>query len=281
MSHFDTETAVHRVSVNDPSDTGGSSDAPAWFTTDLTDAWNISGNPNGGYLLASSLRAACETVAAHPDPISITTHYLRPGLAGRAADISVEVVRSGRRTSTLRTVMSQDGRPRITSLMTMSDLELWSGPEALTVPPHPVAPVAECLDRSTLPQGVELPILSRVDVRLDPATVEPRPTDTGGSGRALVAGWIRFVDSTPPSVLALPLFADSFPPSPISLLGEVGWIPTVELTVQVRARPVDGWVRACFESRDIGGGMLVEDGLLWDADANLVAQSRQLALILS
>ena len=270
MSHFEDETAIRPVS--DPTA------AVADFTTELTAAWDISGNPNGGYLLASSLRAAVAVVPDHPDPISVTTHYLRPGSSGRPADISVETVRSGRRTSTLRTVMTQDGKPRITSLVTMSDLDLWSGPDVLTIEPAPVAPVAECLDRSLLPQGVELPILSRVDVRLDPATVESRPA---GDGRALITGWIRFADGTPPSAPALPLFADAFPPSPIGLLGEVGWIPTVELTVQVRAHPVDGWVRAAFESRDIGGGMLVEDGLLWDADGNLVAQSRQLALIVS
>ncbi len=270
MSHFEDETAIRPVSES-PGPIAG-------FTTELTNAWDIGGNPNGGYLLASSLRAVAALDARHPDPISVTTHYLRPGSSGRGAEISVETIRSGSRTSTRRTVMSQDGKPRITSLVTMSDLGLWSGPDLAVVEPPPVAPVSECLDRSMLPQGVDLPILSRVEVRLDPATVEAPPD---GEARGFIAGWIRFTDETPPSALALPLFADAFPPSPIGLLGEVGWIPTVELTVQVRARPVDGWIRACFESRDIGRGMLIEDGLLWDAEANLVAQSRQLALILS
>ncbi|MDH3300654.1 MAG: thioesterase family protein [Acidimicrobiia bacterium] len=269
MSHFEDETAVRPMSE--------SAGSMARFATDLTDAWNINGNPNGGYLLASSLRAVAAIDDRHPDPISVTTHYLRPGSSGEQAEISVETIRSGRRTSTLRTVMTQGGKPRITSLVTMSDLELWSGPGVASIEPPPVAPLSACIDRSMLPQGVDLPILSRVDVRLDPATVEPSVDEA----RAFIAGWIRFADATPPSALALPLFADAFPPSLIGLLGQVGWIPTVELTVQVRARPVDGWVRACFESRDIGGGMLVEDGLLWDAESNLVAQSRQLALILS
>ncbi len=269
MSQFDDETAV-RAEPGEGTVRG--------FTTDLTSSWDISGNPNGGYLLASSLRAVAETAAAHPDPISVTTHYLRPGSSGQPADISVEMIRTGRRTSTWRTVMSQNDKPRITTLVTMSDLALWAGPDLSTIEPPAMAPVSACVDRSSLPQDVDLPILSRVDVRLDPSTVEP---PTGRSGRAFIAGWIRFADGTPPSPLALPLFADAFPPSPIGLLGRVGWIPTVELTVHVRTRPVDGWIRACFESRDIGGGMLIEDGLLWDADSNLVAQSRQLALILS
>lgn len=279
MNHFDGETAVRLIPSPGPAVSGGFEGSKHWLT-ELTDAWDIAGNPNGGYLLASSLRAVAATVPQHPDPITVTTHYLRPGLSPGPAEIAVDVIRSGRRTSTVRTVMSQDGKPRITSLVTMSDIGLWSGQEVIAMEAQPVAPVSDCLDRSQLPQGVELPILSRVDVRLDPATVGSG-SDAAATGRAVVAGWIRFADRTPPSALSLPLFADAFPPSPIGLMGEVGWIPTVELTVQVRARPVDGWIRARFESRDIGGGMLVEDGLLWDASASLVAQSRQLALIIS
>ncbi len=270
VSQFDIETAIRLTSEPEAS--------PSTWQTNLSEAWDIAGNPNGGYLLASSLRAVAASVPQHGDPLTVTTHYLRPGLSGRSADITTETIRSGRRTSTVRTIMSQDGNARITSLVTMSDLDLWSGQSVVAIEPPAVAPVADCLDRSELPQGVDLPILSRVDVRLDPATVAPRP---GTDRRAEVAGWIRFVDGTPPSVLSLPLFADAFPPSPIGLLGEVGWIPTVELTVQVRARPVEGWIQARFTAQDIGGGTLIEDGMLWDADANLVAQSRQLGLILT
>ncbi len=246
------------------------------FVTNLSDRWNIAGNPNGGYAVSSSLRAIGALTPAHPDPITVTTHYLRPSQSNAEAEIDVEMIRQGRRTSTLRSVMSQAGKERVTSLVTMSDLSQWVGPRHLTIPPRSLPEPDDCVDRSTLPQGVDLPILSRVDVRLDPNTVEP-----GGSAEALIAGWIRLADGTAPSVMSLPLFADAFPPSPLSLLGRVGWIPTVELTVHVRARPQPGWIAACFRARDIGSGMLVEDGLLWDSAGVLVAQSRQLALLIS
>lgn len=246
------------------------------FVTNLTDRWNIAGNPNGGYAVSSSLRAIASVAPTHPDPVTVTTHYLRPSQPNAEAQIDVEMIRQGRRTSTLRSVMSQGGKERVTSLVTMSDLSQWIGPRHLTIPPRPLPEPDTCVDRSTLPQGVDLPILSRVDVRLDPSTVEP-----GGSTEALIAGWIRLADGTAPSVMSLPLFADAFPPSPLSLLGRVGWIPTVELTVHVRARPQPGWIAACFQARDIGSGMLVEDGLLWDSAGMLVAQSRQLALLIS
>ena len=59
-----------------------------------------------------------------------------------------------------------------------------------------------------------------------------------------------------------------------------GWIPTVELTTHVRARAVDGWIRAQVTTNNIRGGNLIEDVRLWDQTDTLVAQSRQLAMLL-
>ena len=75
--------------------------------------------------------------------------------------------------------------------------------------------------------------------------------------------------------------ADGFPPT---ILGhtEIGWLPTVELTVHVfGAPPVDEpWLRAELRTRSIVGGLLDEDGELWAADGRLVARFRQLAMLI-
>ena len=49
-----------------------------------------------------------------------------------------------------------------------------------------------------------------------------------------ITGWIRFADGTEPDPLSLVTFADAFPPT---LIGSIaaGWVPTLELTVHVRA----------------------------------------------
>jgi acyl-CoA thioesterase len=50
--------------------------------------------------------------------------------------------------------------------------------------------------------------------------------------------------------------------------------------VNVRRRPAPGWIQAQFQTRDMADGRMIEDGLLWDSQGHLIAQSRQLALLL-
>ena len=57
-----------------------------------------------------------------------------------------------------------------------------------------------------------------------------------------------------------------------------GWVPTLELTVHVRAVPAPGPVKCVFRSHFVQGGFFNEDGEVWDSAGTLVAQSRQLGL---
>lgn len=51
------------------------------------------------------------------------------------------------------------------------------------------------------------------------------------------------------------------------------------MTTHVRGIPEPGWLRCKFTTRFITGGVLEEDGEVWDSTGRLVAQSRQLALM--
>ena len=149
-------------------------------------------------------------------------------------------------------------------------------PVEINVSAPEIPPPDECVDRRALDQGVELPILDRLDIRIHPDRATADPT-----GDAVMEGWIRFGDGAEPSTVALPLFSDAFPPSLFSKFGRVGWVPSVELTVHVRRRPAPGWVQARFECDDLVDGRLIESGALWDQDGMLVARSRQLGLLLT
>ncbi len=264
---FDTETTSEKIS-NDH------------WQLELSSDWNIGANPNGGYLLACLLRAMGELVPDTPDPIAATTHYLRPGLPGSVADLRVGVIRFGRRTATVSGTLEQDGKPRINCTATFSDLEGMkrNSTEArnLTMSPPELPPPDQCTTRSALAQAVALPIMNRLDIRVDPQYAEHGHHDS-----AIITGWIKFKDQRPADLLALPLFCDAFPPSVFTLYGPIGWVPTIELSVHARRKPEPGWIKGAFTTGDLAGNLFIEDGILWDERDNLVARSRQLQLILS
>jgi acyl-CoA thioesterase len=262
VSQYDDETAVERIDEHR-------------FKGRVNGAWNIGDNPNGGYLLSLTSRAL-QAAVDHPDPLSITTHYLRPGLAEAECEIEVDVIRTGRTLSTARARLVQEGKARLEVLAAFSDLSVPAGVDAEISMPKPALPDPEdCLQRSAETQGVQLPILDRLDTRLDPACAVP-----GGSDAAVMQGLIRFIDGRAPDARSLLLFTDSFPPSPLPLLGTIGWVPTLELTVHVRRRPAPGWITARFQTDDLHEGRMVETGALWDSTGQLVAQSRQIGLVM-
>jgi acyl-CoA thioesterase len=262
VSWFDDDTAITPV-------------GEGRWTTRLDGAWNIGDNANGGYALTPLLRALRE-LCGHPDPVSVTTHFLRPSQGDTEAEVTAELIRRGRTTATARGLLVQNGRERVSAVAAFGDLaEAVGAPGTLTLDPPDIPPPEECVHRSGLEQGVALPILSRTDVY-----IRPEQGLAGGSDEAVVEGWIRLADGAEPSTLALPLFADAFPPSLYSLYGRIGWVPTVELTVHVRRRPAPGWIQARFECDDLHNGRMIESGSLWDSTGALVARSRQLGLLL-
>jgi acyl-CoA thioesterase len=271
MSRFDDDTRV--TPLGPVPDTPGSAAA---FAGHVHPAWNIGANPNGGYLLALAAQALRQRTPAQPDPLSITVHYLRPGLAGQPCHIDTQLLRSGRTLSTVRATLTQDGSARLEVLAAMGELGASDAatPPLLTLDRPELPPPEACPTRSAPAQGVDLPILQRLDVRLHPDEAVPT-----AAGRAQVSGWIRFTDGRAPDALACLLMADAFPPAVFGLLGMVGWVPTIELTVHLRRRPAPGWLLGQFRSNDLSDGRMVEDGALWDAAGQLVVQSRQLALV--
>ena len=262
MSRFLAETSV-------------TPDGDGRWRARLDASWNIGETPNGGYALTPVVRALRE-LAGQPDPLTVTTHFLRPALADADATVEGRLVRSGRSTATVTGALVQDGRERLVVMATFGDVTSGAERPTISLPPCELPPPEECAARRTLPQGVDLPIASRLDVRIHPDDAQGNASTT-----ARVRGWIRFLDDTPVDTLALPLLADAFPPALFSLLGPVGWVPTVELTVHVRRRPVPGWIRACFTCDDLAGGRMIETGALWDDSGQVVARSRQLGLLLS
>jgi hypothetical protein len=250
---------------------------PGRLTGHVHPGWDIAGNANGGYLLALA-GAGLRRVAGRPDPVTITAHYLSPAPAG-PIEVTGEVAKQGRRFTTVAgSLRSSDGEGReiLRVVATFGDLaEAHADQQLLDGGPPELPEPASCA-RHVLPEGSGLALMERLDLRL-------RPDDAGfvldrRSGRAEMRGWLAFADGRPFDTLALLLASDAFPPAVFNLDLPRGWVPTVELTVHVRAVPAPGPLRCRFSTRFIQGGFLEEDGEVWDERGVLVAQCRQLAL---
>lgn len=245
------------------------------FSAEVHPGWDIGGNTNGGYLLALAGRALAE-VTGRPHAVTITGHYLAPCPAGPAT-ISVDVVRTGRRFSTATASLRRDGGEVLRVLATLGDLHaVGDGPTRLDGAPPALPPYDECPEGPSPQAGPRPAIHERLALRLRPGDEGFR---TGApTGRAEIAGWFAFADGRPIDTVALLLAADGFPPAVFNTDLPIGWVPTVELTVHVRAVPEPGPLRCLFRTRYLQHGLLEEDGELWDAAGRLVALSRQLAL---
>lgn len=272
-SEFEIATAVTPL---DDISTQPAPGAVVRFAAQIHPGWDIGGNANGGYLLAIVARAMA-AVTGRP-PLTITGHFLAPGPVGDC-EVEVTLVRAGRRMATATGSLVMGGRELLRVLGTFADQDP-TPPLYLDGAPPEIPAYEEC-DPAPDPLDAAaegLPGLTgRLDSRLTPGDEGFR---TGApTGRAEISGWFDFADRGPIDAYGLLLACDAFPPPIFNSDVPVGWVPTVELTVHLRAVPAPGPLRCVFRSRFIQGGLLDEDGELWDAAGQLVCHSRQLALV--
>jgi len=238
----------------------------------IAPGWDIAGNANGGYLLAIAARAAVEATG-RPDPVSVTAHYLAPGKPGPVT-VETTVLKEGRRFATASATLSSPERPLVSVLGSFGELEPVVATERLEAGPPDLPDPEDCVavePTDTFPP----PFVGKIELRLHPDHMQ----FGGRPGVPRVSGWFRLRDDEPIDTMALLVAVDAFPPTIFFADLPVAWVPTLELTTHVRARPAPGWLRCSFTTRFITGGFLEEDGEVWDSTGRLVAQSRQLALL--
>lgn len=257
-------------------------DSGPGFETAIAPGWDILGNANGGYLMALAARAMSE-VTGRPDCITITAHYLAPAPASPAR-IEVRPVRAGRRFATATSSVflvdepgGVGGRESLRVIATMGDLSTDPGGPTKMVDSRPdITPWDECPVIADTSINEFAFIHGRLGTRIDPRDGVFR--NGAPNGRGTMRGWFAFRDDRPIDSLALLLACDAFPPAAFNLDMPTNWVPTVELTVHVRAIPAPGPVACFFRTRFVQNGLLEADGEIWDEAGTLVAQSRQLAL---
>jgi hypothetical protein len=247
--------------------------APGRYAAEIDAAWSIGGKANGGYLLAMMGRAVAD-VGTHPHVIAASAHYLRSPEFG-AVTVETEVLRGGRSASQLRARLIQHDAVCVEALFTTAELTatepFWAG----GLPDAPAAPFDDCVRvPSVTPHGVHVPIMDEVDLRLDKAVLGFAVGQPSGSGE--LRGWLALPDDEVFDPASLLYAVDAFPPGTFEVAMS-GWVPTLELSVYVRALPAPGPVRVLHKAQLIDAGRVDEACFVWDSTGRLVAQGTQLA----
>ena len=277
LGAFDRDTAVRLIDGSSPD--GDACSGQRLFSAEVSPDWRAGRGPHGGYLAAMMLRALVETVDdPRRAPRSLTIHYARAPAPGPVS-IRTVVERAGRSLSTLSARMERDGSLIALALAAFS--VPWSGPEISELPPPEVA-AADPVRRSQLP--TDAPHFTRHLV-LQPR-VEVAPF-TGSQGPMEFTAWVGLADPRPIDALSLAFFADALLPAVFMRLTEPSVVPTVDLSVHFRtAMPrspdpdPDELCLARTRTRVIHDGFFEEDGVIWAADGTVLAQSRQLGIVL-
>jgi len=256
MSQFEKESAVTHVGEN-------------LYRGELCEGWRVGAVPNGGYVMAVAARALRE-VLPHKDPLTVSAFYLAPTALG-PIDCHVELLGGGRSTSFAEVRMMQEGQLKVKVTAAYTDLERLNG-ETWSAVERPQYPLwDECPPSAD--KGVEF--RQRAELRLVSGQEVFSERKPNGSGE--FHGWVSHRDGSDPDVISLLMFADACPPPILTAFGPVGWVPTVELTVQVRAHPAPGPLQFRAVSRHMTEGVVEADGECWDSAGQLVTISRQTA----
>jgi acyl-CoA thioesterase len=246
------------------------------FRAEMSERWWVGKGPNGGYVAAVILRAIQASASPERAPRSLTVHYLRAPQTG-PVEVEVTVEREGGRATFLSARMTQAGKVQATALAVLSEDWGDGGFSELTMPDagepgelHTIDPTAD--GRPNMLQNY----------RLRSALGEP----AFSGGPPHTGAWIR---TREPHLLDAPLaatFLDTWFPAPFVRLERPVGAPTIDYTVHFRSPlPLVGATAEdpyliSFRSSTARHGFFEEDGELWSADGTLLAQSRQLALLL-
>ena len=261
-------------------DTAVSHEGDGLFAATIASGWRAGRGPHGGYLAAMLLRALTAAVNDHErTPRSLTIHYTRAPEPG-PIEIRTTIERTGRSLSTLSARMEQAGRTTALALAAFS--VPWRAPEANELPMPELDPPDE--ERVSTPKLFEgAPEFTKHLVMQPRVGAVPF---AGSDAPMRIGGWIGLPKERPVDALSLALFCDAwFPPSFIAL-DSPAISPTIDLTIHFRQS-----MSACdcdpaalclsvFDTRLLYDGLFEEDGVIWAPDGTVLAQSRQLGIIM-
>jgi acyl-coenzyme A thioesterase PaaI-like protein len=247
------------------------------YEASIVEHWWTPRGPLGGYVMAIVHRGMELAVNdSGREPRSLNVYFLRPPHAG-SITVRPVVERVGRSLTTVSARLEQDGK--LIALGVAAFSAPWPGPELSEAPMPAVDPPAE---RATVED--DGPGLERRPPFMGRLTMQRRFGDRAfsGSEHAETGGWLGLIEERPVDAATLLVLADAWYPAPWPRLKALAPAPTIEMSVMFRSPlPLpDSLVLGRFHSRLVRDGFFDEQGELWTPEGTLVAQSRQLALLI-
>jgi len=241
------------------------------FAGVVSDNWSVNGNPNGGYLMTMMTDAMLRLSDKKSTPL-VTANYLSRCVPGNI-EISVSEMARSRQFTRFEARLFQKGEEKVRALGTFAAETIDCSVHRYEAGAPELAPAEICVPVPRMP-GYSL--FQNLELRLDPACTGWM---TGGklADKSLTKGYFRFVDGRPADLLSLFLIIDAMPPAVMASQGVTAWVPTIELSVNIRNLPQTGRLRCSLRTRFITCGLLEADGEVWDENGNLAAISRQIA----
>lgn len=243
------------------------------FAAELDPSWFVTG-PNGGYVAALLMRAVQSVPEAAGRPArSMSVHYPQAGVAGPVR-IAVQVDRAGR-SLLFATVRMHQGERLVAQAMAAlghgrSDVSFQD------LRPPTGLPSADQAAEPAIPKEAMPPIAHRFDYRpTQPTAMFSADTSDGWC-------WLRLKDRRAVDDAVLSLMVDALAPAMFFRKVAPHIYPTVDLTVHLRNPPrpgYDDWCLAHVATRTAAGGFVEEDCDIYDSSGVLLAQGRQLALM--
>jgi acyl-CoA thioesterase len=243
------------------------------YRATLSDKYNIGPVSNGGYIFAVVAAPALAMLACD-DVVNATAHYLAPTQPGTEAILHCRELKRGRRLSCAAVDLVQNDRVAVHATLLVGSLDQFEGETRSWAQPPELPSKADCI---RFQAGLGTRFQEQVELRMDPACA---PFVRGERGDPRFVAWVRFADERPLDTRSLLMFADALPPTSFNPFGIRGWVPTLELTVQIRARPIGQWLKVRVTTRHVTHGHFEEDAEMWDETGQLVAVSRQHAIML-
>ena len=242
------------------------------YTGSISDNWSINGTPNGGYLVAAAARGLLEGSDKKHTPI-LTANFISRCAPGKA-NLSTWEIAASRQFCRMEARLMQQGHEKMRMLATFGDQPEHCLIRRYESSPPEVAPLEKCIPIPVLPRFT---MYENVDVRLDPSCagwMENRLSPVSEN-----KGWFSFKEERPYDICSLALVADAFPPAVMASHGMMAWVPTIEISINIRSIPQTRWLKCIFRTRFVSCGLLEEDGEIWDETGELVAVSRQFAIL--